>query len=80
MGLSLRARSPVRHVTCKADISAELTFITQNSVHCAVKQNSTIGASVTDWTELDWTGLDWLTDCSGRSLRPSCPQYFAQSL
>ena len=50
MGLSLRAHSPVTHVTCKADISAELPLITQNSVHCAAKQNSTIGARVTEWT------------------------------
>jgi hypothetical protein len=54
MSLSLCARSPVRHATCKAHISDELThsltFITQNSVHCAVKQNSTIGVTVTDWT------------------------------
>jgi hypothetical protein len=48
MGLSARVHSPVRHVTCKADISAQLTFITQNSVHCAVKQNSTIGDRVTN--------------------------------
>ena len=46
MGLSLRARSPVRHVACKADISVELPFITQN----AVKQSRTIGDMVTDWT------------------------------
>jgi len=61
MGLSLRAPSPVTHVTCKADISAELTFITQNSVRCAVKHNSTTGARVTDWPPDP-------ADCRGRSL------------